>query len=176
MRSAYAREPADNRAVFAAEPAVMAAQQQRQYTFDVNEDGAPPRLSDKVAQEKGASIAMNAILQSESLMRALGGASADFQQGLTLLLPTNRAFQSLESIPDDLELVMKRHFIPQMITSEQMAKGATVQSYEDRAALVFSSKQGKTFVQADQRPLAEIRGAGTQVGDGIYFLVDSLFT
>ncbi|KAJ2805158.1 hypothetical protein H4R21_001367, partial [Coemansia helicoidea] len=84
-----------------------------QYIYDLGAQG-PPALSDIIAQEKGSSIAVDAILRSETLVRAVSGDSPDFGDGLTLLLPTNRAFRGLGPFPDDLELVMKRHFIAQV--------------------------------------------------------------
>ncbi|KAJ1721415.1 hypothetical protein LPJ61_006043 [Coemansia biformis] len=135
----------------------------------------PPALSDIIAQEKSASIAVDAIFRSEDLVRAISGDSADFGSGLTLLLPTNRAFRSLGSLPDDIERVMKRHFIPQVVTLEQMARGAAVPAYQALAVLRFSSSHGKPHVQADQRPPVEVRGAGTHASSGTYYLVDELF-
>ncbi|KAJ1662442.1 hypothetical protein IW140_001662 [Coemansia sp. RSA 1813] len=144
------------------------------YMFDSDAKG-PPELSDVLAKEKGASIAMDAILSSESLVRAISGDSTDFAQGLTLLLPTNKAFQALNDIPDDLELVMKRHFVPQVVTSQMMEHGATVFSYQRSATLRFTSSQGQAYVQADKRAPIAVRGAGVQAGGGMYFLVDELF-
>ncbi|KAJ2368945.1 hypothetical protein H4S02_001128 [Coemansia sp. RSA 2611] len=144
------------------------------YMFDSDAQGKP-QLSDVLAKEKSASIAMDAILRSEALVRAISGDSADFAQGLTLLLPTNRAFQSLDEIPDDLELTMKRHFVPQVITPQQMEDGISVYAYGRVARLRFKVSQGKTFVQADRRAPVEVRGAGTHAGSGTYFLVDQLF-
>ncbi|KAJ2456241.1 hypothetical protein EV183_000168 [Coemansia sp. RSA 2336] len=144
------------------------------YMFDSGGQGKP-QLSDILGKEKSASIAMDAILRSEALVRAISGASTDFADGLTLLLPTNSAFQSLDSIPDDLELVMKRHFIPQVVTTQQMEKGTTVFAYERVASLRFSAAHGKVYVQADKRPPTEVKGAGTRASGGTYFLVDQLF-
>ncbi|KAJ2727045.1 hypothetical protein GGI07_000163 [Coemansia sp. Benny D115] len=144
------------------------------YTFDSDATGTP-QLSDVIGQEKSATIAMDAILQSEALMRALSGDSVDFKDGLTLLLPTNEAFRSLGSVPDDLELVMKRHFIPQVVTPQAMVEGVTVRSYERLATLRFSSSNGKAYVQVDRSNPVEIRGSGVQAGSGTYFLVDKLF-
>ncbi|KAJ2713852.1 hypothetical protein H4R19_002047 [Coemansia spiralis] len=144
------------------------------YVYDQDAQG-PPALSDIIAQEKSASIAVDAIFRSEALVRAISGDSAEFGDGLTLLLPTNRAFQSLDSLPDDLELVMKRHFIAQLVTHAQMERGAVVSSYQSLAQLRFSSERGSVYVQADQRRPVEVRGAGTHAGSGVYFLIDSLF-
>ncbi|KAJ2809796.1 hypothetical protein GGI24_007144, partial [Coemansia furcata] len=82
------------------------------YTFDTNAQG-PPELIDVLAMEKSATTAMDAIMQSESLVRAISGDSNDFKNGLTLLLPTNEAFRKAGPIPENLEPVMQRHFIPQ---------------------------------------------------------------
>ncbi|KAJ1845781.1 hypothetical protein LPJ73_004737 [Coemansia sp. RSA 2703] len=144
------------------------------YTFDTDA-GGKPQLSDIVAQEKSATIALDALVRSEQLMRALSGDSADFSNGLTLLLPTNDAFERLDSIPDDLDLVMKKHFIPRAITPQEMEKGVTVFSYERLATLRFTSVQGKVFVQADKGAPTDVRGSGVQAGSGTYFLVDRLF-
>ncbi|KAJ2370938.1 hypothetical protein IW150_004833, partial [Coemansia sp. RSA 2607] len=143
------------------------------YTFDTDA-GGKPQLSDIVAQEKSATIALDALVRSEQLMRALSGDSADFSNGLTLLLPTNDAFERLDSIPDDLDLVMKKHFIPRAITPQEMEEGVTVYSYERLATLRFTSVQGKVFVQADKGAPTEVRGLGVQAGSGTYFLVDRL--
>ncbi|KAJ1797183.1 hypothetical protein LPJ59_003298 [Coemansia sp. RSA 2399] len=144
------------------------------YMFDSGAKG-PPELSDVLPREKGASIAMNAILESEELVRAISGDSGDFAQGLTLLLPTNKAFQALDDIPDDIGLVMKRHFVPQIVTPQAMEHGATVFSYQRSATLRFTSSQGKVFVQADKRAPTAVHGTGVQAGSGTYFLVDELF-
>ncbi|KAJ2837817.1 hypothetical protein J3B02_006400 [Coemansia erecta] len=108
-------------------------------------------------------------------MRALSGDSVDFAQGLTLLLPTNDAFQNLDSVPEDLELALKRHFIPRTVTMQEMENGVTVRSYERLATLRFTSSKGRVFVQADHRAPTEVRGAGTHAGSGTYYLVDTLF-
>ncbi|KAJ2556966.1 hypothetical protein EV175_001648 [Coemansia sp. RSA 1933] len=144
------------------------------YMFDSDAKG-PPALSDILAKEKGASIAMDAIMRSESLVRAISGDSADFAQGLTLLLPTNKAFLALSDIPDDIDLVMKRHFIPQAVTPQAMEQGTTVFAYQRSAALRFTSSQGRVYVQADKRAPTAVHGAGVQAGTGAYFLVDELF-
>ncbi|PIA19603.1 hypothetical protein COEREDRAFT_5429 [Coemansia reversa NRRL 1564] len=144
------------------------------YIFDMGAKGLPT-LGDILARERSATIAMDAILRSEPLMRAINGDSADFRDGLTLLLPTNRAFSKLDSLPEDLESVMRRHFIPQIVTSQQMKRGAKANSYQKLATLHFMSSQGKLYVQADQRNPVEVRGAGLQARGGIYFLVDELF-
>ncbi|KAJ1894253.1 hypothetical protein LPJ66_005302 [Kickxella alabastrina] len=155
-------------------PAVQNEMYNLPYTFDTDATGAP-ELSDILAQEKSATIALDAILRSEPLVRALSGDSSDFKDGLTLLLPTNKAFQSLDSLPDDLDLVMKKHFIAHVVTPQAMADGVTVHSYGRLATLRFSSSQDKVYVQADHRNPVEVRGAGVQAGGGIYFLVDELF-
>ncbi|KAJ2787141.1 hypothetical protein GGI15_000970 [Coemansia interrupta] len=139
------------------------------YTFDTDA-GGKPQLSDIVAQEKSATVALDALVRSEQLMRALSGDSADFSNGLTLLLPTNDAFESLGSIPDDLDLVMKKHFIPRVITPQEMEEGVTVYSYERLAMLRFTSVHGKVFVQADKGAPTEVKGSGVQAGSGTYFL------
>ncbi|KAI8323937.1 hypothetical protein GQ54DRAFT_257416 [Martensiomyces pterosporus] len=144
------------------------------YTYDSDAQGMP-ELSDIIAQEKGATIAMDAILQYEPLVRAISGASADFTDGLTLLLPTNKAFQSLDSVPDDLEPVMQRHFIPKAITPAMMEEGATVNSYRKSTLLRFFSSSGKVYVQAGTRKPTEVVGTGSQAGSGTYFLVNELF-
>ncbi|KAJ2059735.1 hypothetical protein GGI17_004207 [Coemansia sp. S146] len=144
------------------------------YTFDTNTQG-PPELIDVLAMEKSATTAMDAIMQSESLVRAISGDSVDFKSGLTLLLPTNEAFRKAGPIPEDLELVMQRHFIPQVVSLESMASGTTVTSYKGSTNLRFLSKKDVVYVQADERELAQVRGAGVRAGDGIYFLVDQLF-
>lgn len=149
------------------------------FVFDMDTQG-PPQLSDVLAREKGATIALDAILQSELLVRAISGKSADFDKGLTLLLPTNRAFQSLGSLPDDLETVMKRHFIPQVISPKEMASGgAAIDSYQKLAKLRFSTMHGKVYVRANQWSPVEVRdgrNSGTQTANsGSYFLVDELF-
>ncbi|KAJ2005430.1 hypothetical protein GGI04_002249 [Coemansia thaxteri] len=153
----------------------LAAAMADHYTFDSNAQG-PPELSDVLAKEKSATIALDAILRSEALVRAISGDSADFNAGLTLLLPTNKAFLSLGAIPDDLDTVMMRHFIPQRVTLAEMTDGVAVASYKDSASLRFFEDAGTTFVQADERaPTAVNGGAGTQAGNGTYFLVDDLF-
>ncbi|KAJ2826941.1 hypothetical protein IWW50_002124 [Coemansia erecta] len=144
------------------------------YTFDSHAQG-PPELSDILGKEKRASISMDAILRSEALTRAISGDSADFGDGLTLLLPTNQAFQSVDEMPEDLELVMKRHFIPQAVTLEHMREGVTVNAYGRVAVLRFTSADGRVFVQADQRSPVEVKGTGTGAGGGTYFLIDQLF-
>ncbi|KAJ1934851.1 hypothetical protein EC988_008673, partial [Linderina pennispora] len=130
------------------------------FTFDSNSSG-PPALSDVMAKEKGSSIAIDAILRSEALMRALSGNSDDFKSGLTLLLPTNQAFMSLEEIPDDLDTVMKRHVIAQTVTPAMMEAGLIVDSYEKQTLLRFSSSSGKVYVQAGTQRPVEVRGQGT---------------
>ncbi|KAJ2690607.1 hypothetical protein GGH99_002585 [Coemansia sp. RSA 1285] len=150
------------------------AEMNEPYIYDANATG-PPQLSDVIAKEKSASIAIDAILRSESLVRAISGDSDDFSKGLTLLLPTNKAFQALDDIPDDIELVMKRHFIPQVVTPQMMEHGTTVFSYERTASLRFTSSQDKVYVQADRRAPTAVYGAGVQAGSGTYFLVDELF-
>ncbi|KAJ1954662.1 hypothetical protein GGI12_005740, partial [Dipsacomyces acuminosporus] len=144
------------------------------FTFDSGAQGAP-ELSDIIAKERGATIAMDAILQNESLVRAISGSSADFKDGLTLLLPTNKAFQSLDSVPEDLELVMQRHFIPRIVTPKDMQEGITVYSHHRSALLRFTSSSGKVYVQADTRKPTEVVGTGTHAGSGSYFLVNDLF-
>ncbi|KAJ2784783.1 hypothetical protein H4R18_000910 [Coemansia javaensis] len=148
-----------------------------QYTFDSGAQG-PPALSDVIGQEKSASIAIDAILRSEALVRALSGDSADFASGggLTLLLPTNRAFQRLDELPADLEQAMARHFVPQALTRAQMAQGAVVSSYRGLAQLRFSAAaDGRIYVQADGGGApVEVRGAGTHASTGVLFLVDAL--
>ncbi|KAJ2031285.1 hypothetical protein H4S03_006693 [Coemansia sp. S3946] len=144
------------------------------YTFDTNAQG-PPELIDILAMEKSATTAMDAIMQSESLVRAISGDSADFKSGLTLLLPTNEAFRRVGPIPEDLELVMQRHFIPHVVSLKSMTSGTTVTSYKGSATLRFWSKNDVVYVQADERELAQVRGAGVQAGNGTYFLVDQLF-
>ncbi|KAJ1644208.1 hypothetical protein LPJ64_004097 [Coemansia asiatica] len=119
------------------------------YTFDSNVQDSAPQLSDVIGQEKSATIALDALVRSEQLMRALSGDSVDFAQGLTLLLPTNDAFQNLDSVPEDLELALKRHFIPRTVTMQEMENGVTVRSYERLATLRFTSSKGRVFVQAD---------------------------
>ncbi|KAJ1754173.1 hypothetical protein GGH19_004343 [Coemansia sp. RSA 1807] len=143
------------------------------YTFDTHAQG-PPELSDILGREKRGSIAMDGILRSEALVRAISGDSADFAAGLTLLLPTNQAFQQLDEIPEDVEKVLERHFIPQKVTAEQMKEGVTVGAYEG-TVLRFTESDGRVFVQADQRSPVEVMGAGTRAGSGTYFLVDQLF-
>ncbi|KAI9505158.1 hypothetical protein GGI25_000338 [Coemansia spiralis] len=144
------------------------------FIFDSNAQGSP-ELSDVLAKEKSASIAMDAILRSESLMRAISGASTEFSNGLTLILPTNKAFQALDEIPDDIELVMERHFIPQTVALQEMEEGVTVTSYKRLATLRFTSSHGQVYVQADQRTPTMVHGVGIQAGRGMYFLVDELF-
>ncbi|KAJ2077732.1 hypothetical protein H4R24_004957 [Coemansia sp. RSA 988] len=144
------------------------------YIFDSGAEGLPT-LVDILARERSATIAMDAILRSEPLMRAINGDSPDFRNGLTLLLPTNRAFKKLDSLPDDLELVMRRHFIPQIVTAQQMKSGVEVSAYQKQAVLRFTSSQVNIYVTADERSPVEIRGKGTQARGGIYFLVDELF-
>ncbi|KAJ2747086.1 hypothetical protein GGI20_000791 [Coemansia sp. BCRC 34301] len=152
-----------------------AVEMSEHYTFDTNAQG-PPELIDILAMEKSATTAMDAIMQSEALVRAISGDSADFKTGLTLLLPTNEAFRRAKSTPTrDLELVMQRHFIPQLVSLESMAEGATVDSYKGAASLRFSSKQGTVYVRADGREDVPVRGSGVQAGNGTYFLVDQLF-
>ncbi|KAJ1802177.1 hypothetical protein LPJ75_006267, partial [Coemansia sp. RSA 2598] len=140
------------------------------YTFDSNAQGSAPQLSDIIGQEGSATIALDALVRSEQLMRALSGDSADFPHGLTLLLPTNDAFQKLDSLPEDLELVLKRHFIPRAVTAQEVEKGITLRSYERLATLRFTSSQGRVFVQADRRAPTEVRGAGVHAGSGTYYL------
>ncbi|KAJ2910703.1 hypothetical protein GGI21_000608 [Coemansia aciculifera] len=153
----------------------VAIEMSRPYTFDTNAQG-PPELIDVLAMEKSATTAMDAIMQSEALVRAISGDSADFKSGLTLLLPTNEAFRKAKSIPTmDLELVMQRHFVPQVISLKSMAKGTTVDSYKGAASLRFSSNQDAVFVQADKREHVQVKGSGVQAGKGTYFLVDQLF-
>ncbi|KAJ2614394.1 hypothetical protein H4S08_001717 [Coemansia sp. RSA 1365] len=144
------------------------------YIFDMGAKGLPT-LGDILARERSATIAIDAILRSEPLMRAINGDSEDFREGLTLLLPTNRAFSKLDSLPEDLESVMRRHFIPQIVTAQQMKRGAKANAYQKLAALQFTSSQDKIYVQADQRSPVEVRGAGSKARGGIYFLVDELF-
>ncbi|KAJ2801222.1 hypothetical protein H4R20_003762 [Coemansia guatemalensis] len=144
------------------------------YIFDMDSEGLPT-LVDILARERSATIAMDAILRSEPLMRAINGDSADFPDGVTLLLPTNRAFNKLESLPEDLELVMRRHFIPQIVTAQDMKSGIEASAYQKLATLRFTSSQGNIYVQADQRSPVEVRGSGSQARGGIYFLVDELF-
>ncbi|KAJ2705205.1 hypothetical protein FB645_002603 [Coemansia sp. IMI 203386] len=139
---------------------LLAEMSNQPYTFDNNAQGSVPQLSDVLGQEKSATIALDALVRSEQLMRALSGDSADFSQGLTLLLPTNDAFQKLDTVPEDLELVLKRHFVPHTVTVQEMEKGVTVRSYERLATLRFTHSQGKVFVQADRRDPAEVKGAG----------------
>ncbi|KAJ1874946.1 hypothetical protein LPJ57_004740, partial [Coemansia sp. RSA 486] len=139
---------------------LLAEMSNQPYTFDNNAQGSVPQLSDVLGQEKSATIALDALVRSEQLMRALSGDSADFSQGLTLLLPTNDAFQKLDTVPEDLELVLKRHFVPHTVTVQEMEKGVTVRSYERLATLRFTHSQGKVFVQADRRAPAEVKGAG----------------
>ncbi|KAJ2013659.1 hypothetical protein GGI06_003758 [Coemansia sp. S85] len=145
------------------------------YTFDTSAQG-PPRLIDVLAKEKSATIAMDAIMQSESLVRAISGDSTGFKNGLALLLPTNEAFRQAGPTPENLELVMQRHFIPQVVSLKSMASGVTVASYEDAAVLRFWSEDGVVNVQADSREKAQVSGAGVQAGTGTYFLVNQLFT
>ncbi|ORX72029.1 hypothetical protein DL89DRAFT_265700, partial [Linderina pennispora] len=125
------------------------------FTFDSNSSG-PPALSD-------------------TLMRALSGNSDDFKSGLTLLLPTNQAFTSLGEIPDDLDIVMKRHVIAQTVTPAMMKAGLTVDSYEKQTLLRFSSSSGKVYVQAGTQRPVEVRGQGTVADNGVYYLVGALF-
>ncbi|KAJ2688076.1 hypothetical protein IWW39_002494 [Coemansia spiralis] len=129
------------------------------YTFDTSAQG-PPRLIDVLAKEKSATIAMDAIMQSESLVRAISGGSTGFKNGLTLLLPTNEAFRQAGPTPENLELVMQRHFIPQVVSLKSMASGVTVASYEDAAVLRFWSEDGVINVRADSREKAQVSGAG----------------
>ncbi|KAJ1929220.1 hypothetical protein FBU59_007066, partial [Linderina macrospora] len=120
------------------------------FTFDSNESG-PPTLSDVLGKEKGSSIAIDAILRSEALMRGLSGNSNEFKNGLTLLLPTNQAFKSLGEIPEDLDTVMKRHFIAQTVTPAMMEAGFIVDSYEKLTMLRFTESSGKVYVQAGKQ-------------------------
>ncbi|KAJ1654950.1 hypothetical protein GGF38_004854, partial [Coemansia sp. RSA 25] len=152
-----------------------AVEMSEHYTFDTNAQG-PPELIDVLAMEKSATTAMDAIMQSEALVRAVSGDSADFKTGLTLLLPTNEAFRKAKSVPsNDLELVMQRHFVPQKVSLTAMTKGTTVDSYKGAASLRFSSTEGIMYVQADKREGVQVRGSGVRAGNGTYFLVDQLF-